>query len=147
MSYHVYVARSDPKVQPITEAEWAAAARNCAALVVSVSGQGPDGDQHAAQLVGERKQWLTRTPQGLLHAQRPSMAMVAAMFTVANSLGAQVCSERMRPYASVDDWAARNGRRGPDSSAAKRRRGPLLVLLALLVTVGGAAAWWWLRRR
>jgi hypothetical protein len=149
MSYHVYIARSDPKTQPITEAEWATAARSCPALLVSVLGQGPDGDQHVAQLVGERSQWLTRTPQGLLHAQGPSKAMVEAMFMVAGSLSAQVCSERMRPYASMSDWAARNKRRAPYTGFIKRRRGRwrvLLALLALLALVAAAAVWWRLRR-
>lgn len=153
MSYHVYIARRHPQPSPLGEAEWVEAARQCPALEVTVAARTGTQEHHAARLAGGARQWLTRTPQGLLHAQGPSPAMVAAMFELAERLGATVLSEHMRPYASLDDWAQRNGRRLPEQGAAagvrsflRRWRAPLLVFLLALLAAGGAAAWWLTRR-
>jgi hypothetical protein len=146
MSYHVYIARRQPQPTPLSEDEWVEAARQVPALEVTVSARSGTQVQHAARLVTERRQWLTRTPQGLLHAQAPSAAMVVAMFELAERLNATVLSEHMRPYASLADWAQRTGRRlpgeGPTASRWQRWRWPLLGAAVLLLGTGAAAAWW-----
>jgi hypothetical protein len=146
MSYHVYIARRPPQPTPLSEDEWVEAARQVPALEVTVVARSGTQVQHAARLVAERRHWLTRTPQGLLHAQAPSTAMVVAMFALAERLDATVLSEHMRPYASLADWAQRSGRRLPGEGAARwgwqRWRWPLLGGAVLLLGTGAAAAWW-----
>jgi hypothetical protein len=153
MSYHVYIARRHPQPVPISEAEWVEAARQCPALEVTVAARTGAHEHHAARLVAERRQWLTRTPQGLLHAQGPSSAMVTAMFELAGRLDATVLSEHMRPYDSIADWAQRSGRRLPSNKASggatrswRRWRWPLAALVLTLLGSAAAAAWWLTQR-
>lgn len=144
MSFHVYVSRPGFKDEPISEAEWLAAASSCARLSVLEHVNRRGVSQQRVTLVGTRKPlWLT--PYGLIHAQDPPEELVEAMFELAASLGAGVYSERLKRYDSVEDWKARTLRfRASRETARERAKGQRRLRIAfwsLLVLLSLSAGW------
>lgn len=107
MSFHVYIARSGFENTPIDGAEWLAAARQCARLLVTEERDSTGRILHSVHLSGNKRKGLARTSFGLICARDPNRELIVAMFQLAERLNAGVYSEHMKPYASVQDWERR----------------------------------------
>ena len=137
MSYHVYVSKEGFKDNPIPMEDWLAAARRCNELVVEeqTNRQRPN---FRITLRTNRHSRFERTPYGLIHVQAPSKEQVEVMFKLANLLDANVYSEDLDHYISVDDWEekTREYRRDRDeriSSFRVKRRTKLIFFILFLL--------------
>jgi hypothetical protein len=144
MSFHVYVSRPGFKDEPISEAEWLAAARGCTGLSVVEHVNRRGVSHHQVTLVGtQRPLWLT--PYGLIHAQDPPAELVEAMFELAATLGAGVYSQRLKRYDSVEDWRLRTRRyrasRAVARESANGQRKLRLILWTVLILASLSAGW------
>lgn len=103
MSYHIYVSREGFKDNPISMDAWLAAARQCDELVVEeqTNRQRPN---YRIRLRTNKHSRFERTPYGLIHVQAPSKEQIVVMFKLASLLDANVYSEDLDRYISVEDW-------------------------------------------
>lgn len=140
MSYHVYVSKEGFKDNPIPMDQWLAAARQCNELVVQeqANRQRPN---YRITLKANKRSRFERTPYGLIHVQAPSREQVIVMFKLANLLGANVYSEYLDRYMSVEDWEekTREYRQDRDERRyayrVRRRKHLVLFILFLLACV------------
>lgn len=108
MSYHVYIANPGFKETPISLDAWLTAARQCDDVVVEERKNRYGKISYSVALKGgDKRAWLHLDPYGLVVAQDPSKELVIAMFKLAKTLGAEVYSERLKIYSSIDDWDRR----------------------------------------
>jgi hypothetical protein len=107
MSYHVYIAFKGFKETPISLEAWLAAARQCEDVAVIEERNRSGKVIYQVKLKGDESASLHHTPYGLVDAQDPSKALVATMFNLAGRLGADVYSERLKRYTSIEDWEKR----------------------------------------
>lgn len=151
MGLRAYLARSGWRETPITADEWHDAVVTLPELEVHhVQGGGPV----RAMLRGSQRRGLS-WHDGYISAHHANARLVAAMFVLADRLGAQVYSAHRRPYLDVADWEQRTqryrrypgeknggGRRGVLASGSHALRGtaqatalwgPFIVLLVVLV--------------
>jgi len=107
MSMHVYIAREGFKDTPISYDEWVGAAKHCSPIVVEEKRNRKGNVSYIAKLKSDKKQYLSLTPYGLVHAQNPTKELIEAMFLLAPTLNSKVYSERNKAYESVADWEKR----------------------------------------
>jgi hypothetical protein len=121
MSYHVFIAHSGFKDTPIGGEEFANAVRQCPELRLEEMFNQNGKPVHRAYLGKGERVRIGLSIYGLGEAPDPSRAMVESMFRIAAILGAGVYSERLKRYASPDDWE-RSTQRYRDEQAARRRQ-------------------------
>ncbi len=138
MSYHVYIANPGFRETPIPRDAWLKAARECDDVVVEEKKNRFGKTSYSVTLKGgDKRAWLDLDPHGLVMSQDPSRELVIVMFKLAHALGADVYSERLKKYRSIDDWERRTRkyRQSRDKGRAQylsdRRRRILLWLLYL----------------
>lgn len=144
MSYHVYVARDGFKETPIPYEQWIAAAVKCDELFVEEKKNRKGWISSTVNLKADKKQRLSLTPYGLVHAQNPNKDLVAVMFKLAGLLDAKVYSEELELYESVDDWEKRTRNYREALSAGKKkyardwhkRKLFWLMVIAIAVIIG-----------
>jgi hypothetical protein len=151
MSYHVYIANTGFKKTPIPRDAWLAAVRECDNVVVEERKNRHGTISYLVTLKGgDKRAWLDLDPYGLVVAQDPSRELVIAMFKLANSLGAEVYSERLKKYTSIDDWEQRTKkyRQSRDKGRAQyRAHRRLRIMLWILFLAACAALGWFLGGR
>lgn len=149
MSYHVYVARDGFKETPIPYEQWIAAATKCDELFVEDKKNRKGWISSTVNLKADKKQRLSLTPYGLVHAQNPNKDLVAVMFKLAGLLDARVYSEELELYESVDDWEKRTRNYREALSAGKKkyardwnkRKLFWLMVIAIAVIIGFLWEW------
>jgi hypothetical protein len=146
MSFHVYISHPEFKENPIDSVEWIKAAQAVAKdYDVELREKREEGKivSCGVHLKGKKRQRITMTPHGLLHAQDPSEKLVEVMFEISRLLGAQVYSERLSAYKSVDDWRRRTKSFRERRSVAKEKHGfkkrKNLAIVSLIVV--GIVLW------
>jgi hypothetical protein len=132
MGTRAFVARSGWRKTPISLDELAQAVAESPDLELR---QGIDGDLRAL-LRGSSRRRLT-WHEGYLAAHHTNPRMAAAVFDLAERLGAEVYSERRHRYADLADWARRTGEALP--SGRERRGASMQAALA-----GRPQGWLWL---
>ncbi len=137
MRDHVYIALDRFKAIPISPDAWLAAARQCADLIV-VEEKSLNGTiRHSVMLEGDKSARLDLGPDGLVCARNPSRELIVAMFKLSGLLDANVYSERLNRYRSVEDWERRNKRR-----AKYRKNRRLSIDLGIIFVVLFAVLVW-----
>ncbi|MDH5355077.1 MAG: hypothetical protein OEY09_11595 [Gammaproteobacteria bacterium] len=139
MSMHIYISREGFKETPIPYNEWIEAAQKCDLFDVIEKKDKKGEVKFTVNLKANKKQRLSLTPYGLLHAQNPEKELVEAMFQLAPYLNAKVYSERNKAYESVSDWEKRTknyrNKRQEQIDEYKRtwyKRKPFWVLIAII---------------
>jgi len=111
MSYHVYISKPGFKEEPIAVEQWISVAKEIAAkrenFVIGEKKRKNKPIHYFGHLNSSKGQRLDISPYGLVVAQDPTRELVEIMFEVAGNLGAQVYSERSKPYEDVADWEKR----------------------------------------
>ena len=135
MSFHVYIAHPGFKDEPISHDEWIEAAASVAAenekLVVT-----PRGNSQTVHLSASKRQRLSLDTYGLIHAQDPNKELIEIMFQIAAKLNAGVYSERLKVYASPEDWEKRSeAYRQLKINRRKKSGRSFRIRLAIVVTV------------
>lgn len=147
MGARAFLARSGWRETPITAEEWKVAASGVPELVLH-----HDADSPAVKAVlrGSHRRRLT-WHDGYVAAHHANPALVAALFVLADRLGAQVYSEQRRRYADVADWERSNPplqrtrSRVPVTASAALPAAAAntawVPWLAFLIALGVVAAW------
>lgn len=140
MSMHVYISREGFKDTPISYTEWVEAAKQCDSFNVEEKRNRNGEISYIIKLKADKKQRLSLTPYGLLHAQNPTKELIEAMFHLAPMLNSRVYSERNKAYESVSDWEKRTqnyrNKRQKRINEYKRtwyKRKPFWLLAAIVV--------------
>lgn len=145
MSYHVYIAFGGFKETPISLEAWLAAARQCVDVAVIEERNRIGKTIYDVRLKGDESASLHLTPYGLVDAQDPSKELVAAMFKLASGLGADVYSERLKRYTSIEDWEKRTRdyrlKRDERRRLMKMQRFRRFAMFASVLGLSFALAW------
>lgn len=137
MSQHIYIAKNGFKDNPISLDAWVEAARHCDELLIEEQ-KNRLWPGYRIVMKANTDAYLDRTPYGLIHAQDPSKEQVAVMFKLAGLLGAEVYSEDLERYLSVEDWEQKTQsyRSAMDERRAtyrtKRRKRIILITLFVI---------------
>lgn len=112
MSKTVYVAYPEFKQEPIAEKALAdailsVACKNRSLIAVTRTEKHAKGNIAVARLDGSKRQKISLSPYGLVFVQDPDKGLVEILFEIASILDAKVYSERLKPYASPEDWEKR----------------------------------------
>jgi hypothetical protein len=112
MSHTVDVAYPEFKQQPIAKKALLDAIetitnRNRNLIPVTGVEERTKGNIAVARLDGPRQQKVSLSVYGLVFVQNPDKDLVEILFEIASILNAKVYSERLKSYASPEDWEKR----------------------------------------
>jgi hypothetical protein len=112
MSHTVYIAYPGFKQEPIAQAAvvdaiLAVTYRNQNLIAVTSAQKHTKGNIAVARLDGSKQQKISLSVYGLVFVQNPDKEFVEILFEIASILNAKVYSERLKPYASLEDWEKR----------------------------------------
>lgn len=145
MSRSVCIAKQGFKETPIDRQSWLATARLIDELVVEEYPGNQGALRHRVSLKSDKASKLWLSVYGVIETQNPSEELVVVMFKLAEMLGAEVYSERLKKYHSVEDWEKRTRkyRQSYEARCNETHRSLRLKLLAwAILTVLSATAGW-----
>ncbi len=145
MSFHVYIARPGFKDTPISRDEWLSVVRSQSKLKITETPNRRGPALVTVSLCADKLQTLALDPYGLVHTQNPSKELVAVMFDLSAPFGAGVYSEKLKRYASLEDWEEHTrSYRSQHQRARTQARNALRKkqLMGLAVIVAAAVAGW-----